>query len=691
MYLKYITKGLLKGTGMLNKQTHACALGVMYSMCLCGLVAHDSPPPPPPGTIVQFGAWYNEFRPEQNWRDAACGDAFTVALREDGSVSVVGEHNSGGFPSQDLALPHQVPRDLPVVAKVSAGADHVIALTGSGSVVCWGVNTSGACDVPEGLTDVVGIAAGAHHSVALSADGNVVCWGESNSGQCDVPQDLPECVAVAAGPYHSLAITVDGHVWGWGDNSSGQCDAPAEVTNAVKVVGGRQHSAALLVDGSVVCWGSDFSGQCTPPLNMPSAMDIDASGLYTLAVLQDGTLATWGEGPATEGVPEEAGFARVFSGTHHAAAQKVNGEFVAWGLNDFRQCNLLSDIGDVDQFATGINHILYKRTDGALGTWGSPEDTNPCGKFSHLSIPEHVGLASEIDAGRYVSAARSLSNPNEVTRWGGIFFPHSGGCVVTTEMPEVQFAAGSYFWITWSPDGIHDVTNSYYGACGNQEHWAIPLLELMDSLGAPIKLEIGQYAMCAMFNDDVLRCWSLFVDGCEEPTLPSEFHGVADFDVGGTHVVLLLDTGEVITAEETCCWSESNYGELDVPKNLTDITQIYAEGARSGALDGSGRLHLWGWDDMVLDGFTDEGDGEDLYEGVYEGRLNAVPPQLGKISRADIQTWSTYAQVMFTDCDNDGIHDPQACYDGTVADTNENYVSRCLRICRWRFSISMAK
>lgn len=123
-------------------------------------------------------------------------------------------------------------------------------------------------------------------------------------------------------------------------------------------------------------------------------------------------------------------------------------------------------------------------------------------------------------------------------------------------------------------------------------------------------------------------------------------------------MVLLLDTGEVIAAEETCCLSQSNYGQLDVPENLTDITHIYAEGHRSGALDSSGRLHLWGWDSF----------------GVYEGWLNAVPPQLGKISRADIQGWSTYAHVMFTDCDNDGIHDPQACYDGTVADTNENYV-----------------
>jgi hypothetical protein len=56
------------------------------------------------------------------------------------------------------------------------------------SVVAWGVNYSGQCNVPalpSGLT-YVQIAAGGAHTVALRSDGFVVAWGDNWNGQCNV-------------------------------------------------------------------------------------------------------------------------------------------------------------------------------------------------------------------------------------------------------------------------------------------------------------------------------------------------------------------------------------------------------------------------------------------------------------------------------------------------------------------------
>jgi len=62
----------------------------------------------------------------------------------------------------------------------------------------------------QGLT-YVELAAGFLHSLARRSDGSVVAWGNNFNGQCDVP-DLPlglTYIEIAAGYWHSLAMRSD--------------------------------------------------------------------------------------------------------------------------------------------------------------------------------------------------------------------------------------------------------------------------------------------------------------------------------------------------------------------------------------------------------------------------------------------------------------------------------------------------
>ncbi|MFN5927759.1 MAG: RCC1 domain-containing protein, partial [Roseiflexaceae bacterium] len=102
------------------------------------------------------------------------------------------------------------------------GGSHSLALKANGTVVAWGLNSSGQSNVPSGLSNVVAIAAGGSHSLALKSDGTVVAWGYNGSGQSSVPSGLSNVVAIAAGGSHSLALKSDGTVVGWGLNSTGQ-------------------------------------------------------------------------------------------------------------------------------------------------------------------------------------------------------------------------------------------------------------------------------------------------------------------------------------------------------------------------------------------------------------------------------------------------------------------------------------
>jgi len=54
---------------------------------------------------------------------------------------------------------------------------------------------------------VVAIATGDYHSLALKSDGTVVAWGENLNGQCNIPPGLGNVVAIAAHGSHSMVLT----------------------------------------------------------------------------------------------------------------------------------------------------------------------------------------------------------------------------------------------------------------------------------------------------------------------------------------------------------------------------------------------------------------------------------------------------------------------------------------------------
>ena len=85
------------------------------------------------------------------------------------------------------------------IKSVSSGDDHTVALLDNGTVVAWGMNQFGQCDVPDGLEGVTMIAAGEHFSAALLKDGRIITWGR-------IPADVFRCCSRMAGceRYHNV-------------------------------------------------------------------------------------------------------------------------------------------------------------------------------------------------------------------------------------------------------------------------------------------------------------------------------------------------------------------------------------------------------------------------------------------------------------------------------------------------------
>jgi hypothetical protein len=132
-------------------------------------------------------------------------------------------------------------------------------------------------------------AGGAWHSLARRSDGSVVAWGNNLAGQCDVPA-LPaglSYVEVVAGTNHSIARRSDGSVVAWGNNLAVQCDVPALPAGLsyTEVAAGQLFSVLRRSDDSIVSFGNNHLGQLDLPA-LPAGMryvEVSASGDRTVA------------------------------------------------------------------------------------------------------------------------------------------------------------------------------------------------------------------------------------------------------------------------------------------------------------------------------------------------------------------------------------------------------------------------
>jgi uncharacterized repeat protein (TIGR02543 family) len=320
--------------------------------------------------------------------DVATGHGNTVLLKTDGTVIAWGYNPLGSC---------NVPANLSGVVKVSTFAHHCLALKGDGTVVAWGRNMDGESSVPAGLANVIGVAAGAYHSLAVKGDGTVVTWGSNYYGERDVPAGLSGVVAVTAGFCVSYAIKSDGTAVAWGLNTSGQCNIPSGLTGVIAVGAGNSHAVALKANGTVVAWGNSDDGRTSVPEGL--------SGVTKIAVIYDHTLAL-----------------------------KSDGTVVAWGKTEHGECSFPSGLTGVTAIAAGAWHsvaiagTLPPQVTVAFDSQGGnviPDKSyNENAVYGTLSIPSKIGYTfdgwwSSITGEIIIEAAASVGTSSHTlyARW----------------------------------------------------------------------------------------------------------------------------------------------------------------------------------------------------------------------------------------------------------------------------------
>lgn len=351
------------------------------------------------GTVVAWGAngsgQTNVPAGLSNVIAIAAGYHNSLALRSDGTLVVWGYNN------WLWTRPIRVPEGLSNVVAIAAGSDPTgVALQADGRVVSWHDNYA----IPGDLAGVMAISAGQTHRLALKTNGTVVAWGWNGYGECNIPGDLSSAVAVAAGSYaHSLALQADGRVRAWGYNNWKQRDVPSWLSNVVAIAAGNYFNLALRADGTVAGWGLNNEGQATgvPTPSYPfsssgvvilsgqpltNVVAISAGG-HSLALLANGTVRAWGNNSAGQCVvpPGLSNVVAIAAGYTHSLALRVDGSVVAWGDNEHGECNVPAPDIPVVALAVGFRQSLFL----TLSDAGDPADPQVL-RFVRSPVPTRL-------------------------------------------------------------------------------------------------------------------------------------------------------------------------------------------------------------------------------------------------------------------------------------------------------------
>jgi alpha-tubulin suppressor-like RCC1 family protein len=336
-----------------------------------------------------------------------------------------GQLGNGGTRTSTVPVKVKLPAGT-TITSVRAGCFHTLALTSTGQVLAWGSNASGELGdgttqfratpvkvhIPAGTT-IKAIRAGCFHSLALTSTGQVLAWGLNTNGELGngtttdshtpVPVSLPTGTtvkAISAGEAHSLALTSTGQVLAWGFNAVGQLGnasttdsdipVPVALPTGIKVAGiaaGGLHSLALTSTGQVLAWGFGLQGE-----------------------LGNGTTNNNSDTPVMVTLPPGTTVRQLSAGCEHSLALTSTGQVLAWGFNaDGELGNDSTQDSDVPVMAAlpqgttatevsaGCNHSLALTGDGRVLAWGRNDD-GELGNASTTSsdVPVQVNLPASV-------------------------------------------------------------------------------------------------------------------------------------------------------------------------------------------------------------------------------------------------------------------------------------------------------
>ena len=468
-------------------------------------------------------------------------------------VSALGQLDTGGIYAVGKFGMGQSASSAAPIRQIAGNGIFMEVLRSDGTVVCWGDNAMGECNVPPRLSGVTQVSCGGRVAGALMSNGTVRCWGDNSLGQCNVPTGLSGVVQIAVGPDYVLALKSNGLVVGWGKDSTFQVYRMSKLAGIVQIQPGlalrgdfwvpgieaqaydvQGHAvgldaaagAVLLADGTLRIYG--------PPESRPPLTGVvQASGPY--ALLSNGTVATFGY--AVPPPPGLTAVVQVLGTNEFGAALKSDGSVIIWTdsyLPVEGYGNLPKELANVVTIASADKHSVLLKADHTVVCRGN----NSAGEST---VP--AGLT-------------------------GV----------------VQVAAGNSYWsFTESPFSMALKSNGTVVCWGDNRYGQrnVPI-----GLAGVSQISAGGQHCVALKSNGTVTCWGGNLNG--QIDVPAGVSGIKAVSGGGLHTLALKTNGNVIG------WGGNSAGQLNIPSGLAGVIQVAAGTSHSVALKSDGTVVCWG-------------------------------------------------------------------------------------------------
>lgn len=265
----------------------------------------------------------------------ACGYAYMVGLKSDGTVVAVGDNHNGQCNVEEWT-------DIIAIGCVNSHQNfRTIGLTSGGTVIMSGKEHPTQSYNFDQWSNIIAISCGTSHIAGLKSDGTVVATGGDYSGTCDVA-DWKDIVAIACGREYTIGVKSDGTVVAQGSNEYGRCNV-SDWSDIVAVACGECHTVGVKSDGTVVATGRNDCGEC----NVSDWSDIVAIACgrgyapgngYTVGIRSDGSIVTtgddWGYGGGSRIISKWSDIVAIACGRGYIMGVKSDGTIETQNLND---------------------------------------------------------------------------------------------------------------------------------------------------------------------------------------------------------------------------------------------------------------------------------------------------------------------------------------------------------------------
>lgn len=630
------------------------------------------------------------------------GHGFLCVRRASGAVACWGRNDLGQLGDGSATMFRATPRPVMGIVdavQISAGDNGACAVLSGGGVRCWGSNNFGesAADpmvtsvrVPvevSGVRDAVDVARGMTHACVRLRSGTLECWGRNSSGQLgdgtlggsrSLPVTvggLSDAVEIMVAWDHSCARRRTGEVLCWGSNANGaigdgtrftNIPTPTEVaglTDLAQVVGGVSFTCARGSAGAVFCWGFNNRGQVGADVGdeqvlvpnavreVSDAVEIVAGAAWVCARLRSGSVRCWGDNaygqhgygftgetrPTPTTVFDLTDATQVSAKGFHVCARRATGEVSCWGANSvgavgdervgrtFARPNPVRDLRDVQEVRVGGAHTCARLTSGQVLCWGDNlyrqlGTTELLQRTSTPRLVEGVSNIVELAAGLRHTCARDTLGA--VWCWGRDDLGQLGDGTPTNSLGElptrvvglsdaVQIVAGNDFNCARRRSGaVYCWGEATFGGLGDGVSVRSATPVAVDGLSDAVLVTAGIGHACAQRSGGEVLCWGSNLHGqLGDGSMASV--QLSPVSVVGERSLLGISAGAMHTCalrsdNTVACWGNNTQGAtgtiplaatvpLPTPVALArDVTSVSSGNGFTCALRRDSTVACWG-------------------------------------------------------------------------------------------------